>query len=359
MNAAGCIAAALAVAAVCAAGRAAEKPGLTVHGSLQFDVSGWYRDREKSDSAESFAGTNMLTLNVKTPLLKSAKVEGLLDIYQVYGAYASLVRSTAPGQALTALSGSTPILADLRMLYGALYLPWADITLGRQIVNYGKGMLLSPLDVFSTIDLFELSFKRSGSDIVMAAFPLGEVSGIDAVTGFPIGNSDYATSIRAFTTFSGWDLSAAGIYRHRSREAIGGVAFKGDLVAGITGELVAHYGRDTRRWGFEAMAGADYSIRNTWIFVVEYLYREDGATHPIYDWHNLFGSVQYVINDLMTVSAVMLGSLPAENALATLQYSWNILQSVTTIFHLRYYHFEGFGLLIPRGEAGVRVVIQF
>ncbi len=343
---------------VAAAVGASDKSGLVAHGSLQFDAAGWYRNTENGDSAIAFAGTNMLTLDVKTPLLKSAKVEGLLDIYQVYGAYAGLLQSDTGQNTAVVVSGRAPILADLRMLYGALYLPWADVTLGRQIVNYGKGMLLSPLDVFSTVNLFELSFKRRGSDIAMVAVPLGDVSGIDAVTEFPIGNNDYATSMRAFTTVSGWDLSAVEIYRHRSREAIGGIAFKGDLVAGLTGELVTRYDRDNCKWGFEAMAGADYSIRNTWMFAVEYLYRSDRGTHPVYDQHNLFGSLQYAINDLMTISAVMLGALPAENALATLQYSWNILQSVNTIIYLRYYHLEGFELL-PQGEAGMRVEIRF
>ena len=342
-----------------AAAIAADRSGLTTHGSLQFDASGWYREHESSDSMVSFAGTNMLTLNVKTPLLKHAKVEGLLDIYQAYGAYASLIQSTASDQAITTLSGRAPILADLRMLYGALYLPWADVTLGRQIVNYGKGVLFSPLDVFSSVNLIELSFKRSGSDIAMVSVPLGDVSGIDAVTEFPIGNIDYATSMRGFTTIAGWDLSAAGIYRHRSREGIAGIAFKGDLIAGLTGELVTRYNRDRREWRFEAMAGADYSIRNTCFFAVEYFYRDDGAPHPIYDRHNLFGSIQYVINDLMSVSLVVLGALPEENAFATLQYSWNILQSVNTLFFLRSYHLESFGNLLPKGEAGVRVVVAF
>ncbi|MBN1308550.1 MAG: hypothetical protein JXA18_11565 [Chitinispirillaceae bacterium] len=359
MNAQRHIAAVVVVTAFFAIEGATEKSGLAAHGSLQFDASGWYRGHAGADSTLLFAGTNMLTLTIRTLQPKSAKVEGLIDIYQVYGTYAALVHSTANDRTITALSGSAPILADLRMLYGALYLPWADITLGRQVVNYGKGMLLSPLDVFSTVNLFELSFKRSGSDIVMASFPLGEVSGIDAVTGFPIGNSDYATSLRAFTTLSGWDVSAAGMYRHHSREGIAGIAFKGDAVAGLTGEIVTRYNRDSREWRFEAMAGADYSIRTIFFFGTEYLYRQEGTPHPVYDRHNLFVSLQYVINDLMSVSLVTLAALPEENALATLQYSWDILQSVNTILYLRNYHLKGFGPLLPQGEAGVRVVIHF
>lgn len=336
------------------------KSGLTAHGSLQFDAAAWYRDVETVDSSISFSGTNMLTLNVKTPQLTSAKVEGLMDLYQVYGGYAGLLSSAMEGQTFEAFGGRAPILIDVRMLYGALYLPWADITLGRQIVNYGKGMLFSPLDAFSTVNLFELSFKRSGSDIAMAAIPLGTVSGIDLVTEFPIEGNDYATAGRFFTTLSGWDLSATGIYRHLSREAVGGVAFKGDLVAGVTGELMGGYDRDREEWRFEAMGGIDYSLlQNTWVVGAEYYYRFDDRPHYLYDRHNLFGSLQYVINDLMNVSLVFIGAFPAENIIMTAQYAWSMLQSVNVQFYLRWYNFNEFGSLVPEGEAGTRVVISF
>jgi hypothetical protein len=343
----------------CSIAVAADRSGLTAYGMLRFDASGWVRSLDRSDSAVCFAGMNMLTLNVTSQHLKTAKVEGALDIYQLYGVY-SMLQSGAAGDHVTSLlSGRASLFADLRTLYAALYLPWADVTLGRQIVNYGKGMLFSPLDVFSSVNLVELSFRRSGSDIVMVSVPLGDLSGIDAVTELPTGKGDHTSSVRGFVTVAHWDLSVAALYRHRAREASGGVAFKGDLIAGITGELVTHYDRDMQKWRFEAMGGADYSIGRTVMFAAEYLYRNGGAQHPVYDRHNIFGTVQYRINDLMSLSLVLLGALPKENGLATLQYSWNLLQSVTTIFYLRYYHLDGFRDILPGGEGGVRVEVSF
>ena len=332
--------------------------GLTVHGSLQADMSGWYQEYDQTDSAVSFAGVNMLTLEVKTPKLKQAKVEGILDIYQLYGKSAEYYLAALPPTAAS-FSGDAPIVLDLRTLYGSLYLSWADVTIGRQIVNYGKGMLFSPLDVFSTVNPLELSFKRSGSNIAMAAIPIGDLSGVDIVSEFPIGEHDYASSVRGFTTLNGWDLSAVGIYRHQSQEVTGGIAFKGDLEVGVTGELVTHYGRETDVTRFEAMAGVDYSLKNTVFFITEYWYRPDEKTVSIYGEHNLFGSVQYIINDLMSVSAVIIAALPEEHVLATLQYQYNILQSVDTQWFMRYYKLESLGGMIPDGEAGVRVVISF
>jgi hypothetical protein len=332
--------------------------GLVVHGSLQTDASAWYQKNDKIDSAVSFAGINMLTLEVKTSQLKQAKVEGMLDIYQLYGKNAEYFYAALP-QSIASSTGDTPIMIDLRTLYGAFYLPWADVTVGRQIVNYGKGMLFSPLDAFSTVNLLELSFRRSGSDIAMAAIPVGDLSGVDIVTEFPIEDRDYASAVRGFTTFGGWDLSAVGIYRHRTREVTGGIAFKGDLEVGVTGEFVTHYDHNNSDIRFEAMTGIDYSIHNTIFFSTEYWYRSDKEPSVFYGEHNLFGSVQYIINDLMSVSAVIISALPEEHVLATFQYQYNILQSVDTQWFLRYYHLENLGSMVPEGEAGVRAVISF
>ena len=109
------------------------------------------------------------------------------------------------------------------------------------------------------------------------------------------------------------------------------------------------------------MTGIDYSVRNTWFFLAEYDYRQNNNDNPLYGNHNLFGSVQYIINDLMTVSLSVIGVLPEENVLATVQYSWNILQSVSTAFYFRYYRFDALELesLLPQGEGGTRVTISF
>lgn len=340
------------------AGGALGRSGLVVHGYMQADASAWYQENDNIDSAVSFAGVNMLTLEVKTSQLKQAKVEGMLDIYQPYGITANYLIDSL-SMKIASLTGESPVKIYPRTLFGAFYFPWADVTIGRQIVNYGKGMLFSPLDVFSTVNLLELSFRRSGSDIAMAAIPIGDLSGVDVVTELPMGDRDYASSVRGFTTLGGWDLSAVGIYRHRTQEVTGGIAFKGDLEVGVTGELVTHYDRENSDIRFEAMTGIDYSIRNTFFFTTEYWYRSGSESSVFYREHNLFGSAQYIINDLMSVSALIISAFPEKHILGTIQYQYNILQSVDTQWYLRYYHLGNLGGMVPEGEAGVRAVISF
>jgi hypothetical protein len=337
-----------------------EKPGLTVRGSLQSDAAGWYRYDTPTESAFSFAGATMLTLDILTPPSKTAKVEALADLYQLYGGYAASAAASPQAAASMIVPGKAPLLLDLRMLYGALYLPWADVTLGRQIVNYGKGTLFSPLDAFTTVNLFELSFKRSGSDIAMVSVPLGDMAGIDAVTGFPIGNNDYASAGRAFGTVAGWDVSVAGIYRHRSRQGIAGIAFKGDLIAGVTGEAVVRYDRAAHRMSAEAMAGVDYSVNTAWLFGAEYYFRQRGVSNIASDKHNVSVTTRYLINDLMSIALTAIGALPSQKGIVMLQYSWNMMQNVNTIWYGRVYRIEDpNSTTLPDGEAGVRIVISF
>jgi hypothetical protein len=335
-----------------------QSASFTAHGALQFDAATWYAKRRSSDSIFSFAGMNMLTLNVKSTNLKSAKIEGLVDIAQLYGMYAGRLTTSFGPLSLPALS-TAPLIADLRMLYGSLYLPFADITFGRQIVNLGKGAFFSPVDQFSSVDITELSFKRRGSDIVMASVPLGTVSGIDAVTELPTGNDDRASALQVFTNASGWDIAGTGIYRHRTREVTGGIAAKGDALIGITGECIARYNRSSKKMRFEAMTGIDYSISQTWLFAAEYYYRSSPSDHFLFDKHNLFGTVQYTINDLMSLSSFVISALPAANCCATVQYAWNLLQGVTTSLYVRYWRLDEIDSPLPDCDAGVRVSIRY
>jgi len=336
-----------------------EKASLSTHGELTIDGSMFTNSDAPFDSVRRSSGRTMLTLDVKTTQLANAKVETLVDFYRLYGLYADLAAQTLQGN-LPVPAGNSPFYADLRMLYGALYLPWADITVGRQIVNFGKGMLFSPLDCFSTVDVTELSLRRSGSDIAMAAIPFGTVTGLDLITTLPQTGTGRTTAARAFTTISGWDVGFTALHRADSKTTITGIAFKGDLIAGVTGELVTRYDAEHDRTDGEAMAGIDYSISRTWFFNAEYYYRTDPAAHILYRTHNVFGSLRYMINDLMNLSLVCIATVPVENKLVTLQFGWNILQDVTSTAFVRYGSYDAsLPLSIPDTECGVRVVIAF
>lgn len=116
-----------------------------------------------------------------------------------------------------------------------LSLPWADITLGRQAITFGKAYFWNPLDVFLPFDprQFDRDYK-AGVDAARVDLPLGDFSGINlvAATGRTLSTLgayvDRTTSLlpsrkeanlswygsavmgRVFGTVEGWDLALQG-----------------------------------------------------------------------------------------------------------------------------------------------------
>ncbi len=73
------------------------------------------------------------------------------------------------------------IAARIRTLFAKLDFDWASFTAGRQVVNYGRGALWSPTDIFTELDLSGISPVRRGSDALRVMVPLGTTGGLDAV----------------------------------------------------------------------------------------------------------------------------------------------------------------------------------
>ncbi len=342
------------------------KSGLQFNGSMYSDL-GWshYYKSSTSDSV-SFCGVSVLGVGFKNSNRKYAKVEGILDILLPHGHYAkswSQGMSSFLAPMADSLIGSPllPFIMDLRKLYVSMYLPWADITLGRQVVNFGKGVLFSPVDVFSSVELADLNYRRRGADIISARFPLGNLSGLDVIAQLPQGAGAHSNALRAFTTKWDFDLAAVGIYRHGAAgdtvgdKVLGGLSFKGDMKAGLTGETVIHYTTKGGSTYGEVMAGADYSWGQKWFVSGEYLYRDTGLVHPLWGVHNVYGSIRYMINDLMHVSLSLIHVISTPSSIGMVQYFYNILQNVNATVYCRAFD----GLSTPNLEYAGRVEVKF
>jgi len=180
------------------------------------------------------------------------------------------------------------IAASIKKLYLSVYTELADISVGRMIVNYGRGTVFSPVDLFSTVDTADLALGRTGTDAARVLFPLGQVSGLDLVSSLGADMADATFGGRFYSNVSGWDFGVSGF---RSGQATNtargdslalGLDFKGDLELGISAELVGHIPLDLggvggmdglmAASGFQAMLGCDYSLGNEWFFDLEYLW---------------------------------------------------------------------------------------
>ena len=341
------VCAAFALVTMCVVARGADS-GLRFRGSMYADLGAIHTVREGVSDDLDFNGVSRFSLDMESVGRRHGKVEGLLDLVMPYGVAAArftdaageLADSASGGMWELLSAGGAPVLVDLRKLYLSIYLPFADITMGRRIVNFGKGMVFSPIDVFSTVEVLDITFRRRGSDIVNARIPLGPLSGLDLTAGLPGLDNSYAAAARAFAVLGGWDISAVAMYRDagesmREDKVSGGVSAKGDIEIGVYGEMVGHHGLDSRENAVEVMAGADYSLRREWFFTVEYLYRDPVPQDELWGTHNAFGSLRYVINDLMNVSISAIAASEPDAVIGSLQYFYNVLQNVDVTLYVQ------------------------
>ena len=120
---------------------------------------------------------------------------------------------------------------ELDRLSLKLRLPFADLTVGRQPINFSKSLFWNPLDVFLPFDprVFDRDYKP-GVDAAHLLVPLGESSGVELVGalgrtlapdakagavavqgGFAASSSEGAALVaRAFTTLGRFDLALQG-----------------------------------------------------------------------------------------------------------------------------------------------------
>lgn len=355
----------------------AQESGLVFSGVSQNDLDAVQTIDKSKPVADQFdvAGANLLTLNMYNAKATVVKIDASVDFWLLLGAYADAYRKAdSSAGSLVLQSKSAAFVADIRKLYGALYLPWADISVGRQIISFGEGMVFSPVDIFSSVNILDLSLRRSGSDVARVRVPFGDLAGVDAIAKVSSRADGAAGAIKGYGHAGSFDFAGVGIYQGANREFITGLTFKGDLVAGVYGELVEHW-RYAGYRAFVGMLGADYSITGDWYFTAEYLYNqkpEPAGTPSQFSLlqtnvalvHNHYGflSVRYKINDLMNVSASVIADITAKSGLVTAQYSYNVLQNADLILYVQGFPASTNGLLpMPNAEItyGVRIAVSF
>lgn len=264
---------------------------------------------------------------------------------------------------------------ELRKLYLAVFTPLVDISMGRQIVNFGVGTLFSPIDAFTVPLLSDLNYVRTGSDVVRLDAQFGEVSGLEAVSTVSSSFDGLSSALKLYTNVLDFDLAAVGLYRGSRNEALAGAYFKGDLELGVYGEAVEHFVRSPWQTYFEGMLGADYSIEKTWFFTLEYYYNGNpaspgslgptdltGAPALFLNRHYLFFMVRWQLTDLMGVSASLIYDIPASVVLPTLQYTYNIVQNADLVLYGRWFSGDirsGGAWAGPDFQYGLQVQVSF
>ena len=313
--------------------------GLVFTGEATTDLM--YSIAEPFDSASrsgSYNGISSLRLDATGGDRNEAKIEASVIVRMIYGdatekarddltsALSSEYGGSADMVAALLLGSSGPLMTvDLKKLYLSVYMPRADISIGRMIVNYGRGTVFSPVDLFSGVDTADISLGRTGNDALRVLFPFGNFSGLDLVSTIAGSPEQSVAGGRFFGHAAGWDFGLSAFRDGRGStggdgDLVVGLDLKGDIEFGVSAEALARLpfdagSPDASEAVYSLMAGLDYSLKGQWFFDLEYLWNiRAGQAYPVGGFrheHNLFASLSWKPDDLtaLDVRAIV---VPAE-----------------------------------------------
>jgi hypothetical protein len=249
----------------------------------------------------------------------------------------------APDLAEAAASDSGVLAAfRVRTAWARLDWGWASFTAGRQILNYGRGAVWSPVDIFSSLETRGLSTTRRGIDALRLKAALGATGLLDLVAA-PGNDPDAGTySLRASGLLApGLDAGAFAAWSGVDGEVLAGADFKLDLGASFHGEALwirpagaDPAGNDDR---LRASGGLDWSAGD-FIFLAEYYWNGGvaAAEDPFFAGaHNLYGALSWQASDFLVLNASLTWAVAEDSGSAQLVASWDAAQGAKLAAWLR------------------------
>lgn len=177
---------------------------------------------------------------------------------------------------------------EIDRAYLAVHLESVELTLGRQAVGWGRGVLFGAVDLFSPFTPLEADREwRRGVDAIRADFKLTTRSSLDVVGAFgeSLDESAFAARFRGYRGEA--DLELVGGYRARdvfigitSSAAVSGAEIHGELALFRAPEALPAGGLGSDdRVALKAVLGGSYRIplANGILLFVEYHYSGFGA----------------------------------------------------------------------------------
>jgi len=159
-------------------------------------------------------------------------------------------------------------------LYLDVYLPQADLRLGRQALQWGSAVLVNPTDPFPEVLLVEPWRPRAGVNALRATVPVGEGHQLQAVVGTDDTFRKVRLAGRATMNALDTDFSLVSAWRQESDEGLVGLDIRGTLGVGFWVEGAVHLREDPYE---EVAVGVDYSFPVLDTLVVTGQYYRNGA----------------------------------------------------------------------------------
>lgn len=305
--------------------------------------------------SDTSSGVVSLELDVAGGGRDSSKLEASAIVRMIYGDAAAAARAAAalatgsPATAAYLLGSDGAVMSlELKKLYLSAYTRFADISVGRMIINYGRGTAFSPIDLYSSVDASDIELGRTGTDAARILVPFGNVSGLDLVSTLVFDIGDVVAGGRLFGNVAGWDIAASAYgdgLADGDGDLVVGIDFKGDAVVGVSGEAVARlpiadWGIDQSEAVYSLMLGADYSIGGAWLFDAEYLWNASAgsgyAQGTFRAAHNVFASISWIPDELTTVDARCIAAPGLDAVQGTLSVARSVANGARLIAYAVY-----------------------
>ena len=267
----------------------------------------------------------------------------------------------------------------------ALHFDRAEVTIGRQAVGWGRGVLFGAVDVFSAFSPLEVDREwRRGVDAVRADIRLTDTYSLDIVGAFGE-DWDNSALLGRLRGYSG-NLDSELIFGKRGGDtmyagtvsaAVGGAAVHGEVACFETPEKFydgGFFGDD--HYVAKAILGASYTfdVGDGLSLFVEYHFSGFGSESveqalgrlvPDSDYADRFarGDFQilgrhavalqaaYSLTDAWALNAVWIGSLDGSGVVAP-ALSWNFSDNVTIVMSAYFSYGEGPDAGVPQSEYG-------
>ncbi len=217
--------------------------------------------------------------------------------------------------------------------YIRLYFDRADVTIGKQLISWGRSFVWSPFDVYNRINVFEPREEKSGVNAFRITVPVGDLSNFEAVYEVNDKLDDSRFGLRSLWNVHNVEFALNAIHNPGQffKQDIAGFEIKLDYGPGIWIEgarfneesygSVSFNDTDYYKWIF----GFDYShdFGKLLYFMTEYMIDTGGADNKdSYDFlRPAFGRSQFMAKNYLY-------------SMLQLQYTDLLNASVSTIANL-------------------------
>ena len=259
------------------------------------------------------------------------------------------------------------VAARVRTLFVKLDFDWATLQAGRQVVNYGRGALWSPTDIFTELDLTGLSPLRRGCDAIRLTVPLGPTGGFDLVAAPTASLEDGRYAARLGGLLGNFDGALMAARDGQGKGWIIGADFKTDLVVGLSGEAAWEAPDSGGIGSLRAAGGIDWSF-GEFIVAAEYYYNGGGASSdPLFPGaHNIYGTFMWDPTELLAILCSAIVDMESSAGTATLLATLSVAQNATLRAYVQAGNGQaGYGVSYGLGgatwsaAAGLNIEVKF